>query len=263
MKSRKSFKRAGQLFLWLLFLTYCSSVSASKAKPSPQKAKAAHPVQQWLKKGHWLTRQYSKFSHLAGARLLLKAYKARPLHFQALLAASKACHFFAKHSSSKKKIRYWGQRGYKYALSMTKRYPRRAEGYFWSAVNAGHHARGGGVWVALTKGLAGKIERNAKKSVKLNPKLYGGAGQKILGRLYYRLPWPMKRLKKSEMFLRQNYKLSPRDPVVMFYLGETLWSRNKRKEARRLFKRCASLLHTSMHTKAAPRRCRRWLKKSS
>jgi tetratricopeptide (TPR) repeat protein len=252
------------LFCCILIAIGCGATSAfaivQKKKDTVPSAKKAHPVESWLKRGHRLTRRYSRLSHLAGARLLLKAWKVRPRQFKTLLAASKACHFFAKHAKQKKKIVYWGQRGFKYASLMRKRYPRRAEGYFWSAVNAGHHARGGGVWAAVTKGLAGKIERNARRSMKLNPKLYGGNAQKILGRFYYRLPWPMRRLKKSEKFLLQTYKLSPKDPTILFYLGETFWARSKKQKARRFFKKCAALYHPTMHAKASPRLCRRWLK---
>lgn len=214
-----------------------------------------------LKEAKVLERSALRSKRVLAAGKLMQVYKAVPNRFEGLLAATHSCNLRASLSTKKKEMMRWGKRGLAYAETIMKRWPARAEGYFWASVNAGQYARGGGVWVAITKGLAKKIEKLALASYKRNPKLYDGAAQRVLGRYYFRLPWPMRNLDKSLRYLRSAYRINTNHTATLVYLGETLWAKGKRAESRRMMRRC---VQNGKHRSTRPwmiKKCRRWLKR--
>lgn len=213
-----------------------------------------------LLEGGKLLKHKKKIRRVRGAYMLLKAYDSTPLRFKTLIAACKATNRLAADSADKQDIKRWGQKGWDLAKILIRRWPQRAEGYFWTAINLGQYARGGGVWVAMTQGLAGKIEKNAKESLKRDRKLYRGGAQRILGRFYYSVPWPLRKLKKSESYLREAMRLAPKDAGGIMFLGDTLWALGQKAEARKLYQRCASLLEPDLEPNTAPRRCQKKLR---
>jgi tetratricopeptide (TPR) repeat protein len=213
-----------------------------------------------LKRGYDLSEQRDRSSKLLGAEMLWRAYLLRPTEFDSLIAGSKSSEIKASHASKKSDIAKWGKQGWDLAQEIIKRWPERAEGYFWASINIGQYARGGGVWTAIRHGLAGKIEQMALESIKRNPKLYAGAAQRILGRYYYKLPWPMRKLPKSLKYLTEAYQQYPQNVTGMQFLAETLWDSGQKTQAIEMFRRCANA-HTAKITKGAAHFCRQWLQK--
>lgn len=214
-----------------------------------------------LKQGKRLEKMHQPEMQRKAATLLFKAHQLAPGRFQTLEGASHACNIMARLSKKKSAISKWGKRGAAYATKMIKRWPSRAEGYFWASVNFGQYARGGGVWVAITKGLAGKIEKMALASYKRNPRLYKGAAQRVLGRYYFRVPWPMRNLNKSLRFLEQAYRMEPKLAFNQYFLAETLWAKGKKSRAVRLYRSCASFRSHTGRAKTVGYKCHKWLKK--
>lgn len=216
-------------------------------------------IQKMLKEGHQLTRAKKKIDRIRGAYMLLKAYESAPIRFETLVGVCRASSQMAFESESNAEIKRWGKKGWEHAKMLVSRWPNRAEGYFWSSINMGQYARGGGVWVAITEGLAGKIEKMARESIKRNAKLYNGGAQRILGRYFYKLPWPMRNLQKSLGYLQTSHRLSPNDPTAQLFLADTLWALGKKVEARKLYQDCAKQWQSDMEPKATPRTCQKRL----
>lgn len=228
---------------------------------SAASAKSASLSVLW-KKVHRFEQSHRPSERAKAARLLIRLHQKSPQSFQGHLAFVRACALKAGLTRSRAKVTLWSKRGLKSAEKMKSRWPRKAEGYFWAAIHAGQYAKSGGVWAAITKGLAKKIERNALQSVRLNRRLYGGGAQRVLGRYYYRLPWPMRRLKKSLRFLREAAKLRPNHPNGMWFLADTLWALGRKSEAKRLYNRCAQVRGKPLRWAKAGKKCYEWLKKN-
>lgn len=242
----------------LLFVLVMSGIHAPVAQAEP-------PVDlaKWkslIKKGQALRWTHKKKLQLRRADLLWKAYLMNPKPFRSLEVGSIACNLRARHEKKGSRIKMWSKSGLVLAKEMRKRWPKRAEGYFWTAIHWGQYARGGGVWVAMTQGIAGKIVKYSEASLKRNRKVYRGGAQRVLGRYYFKVPWPWRRLKKSLKYLREAYKLAPRDSGGMLFLGETLLALKKKKEARIFMKKCASQWTKGLRKNASPSICRKWLK---
>ncbi|TNE49682.1 MAG: hypothetical protein EP343_10905 [Deltaproteobacteria bacterium] len=214
-----------------------------------------------IKKGQALRNSHKKAEQLRRAELLWKAYLMNPKAFRSLEVGSMACNIRARHAKNSTRIKMWAKSGIVLAKTMMKRWPKRAEGYFWSSIHWGQYARGGGVWVAMTKGIAGKVVKYAKTSLKLNRKVYRGGAQRILGRYYFRVPWPWKRKKKSLKYLQEAHRIAPKDAGGMLFLGETLYSMGQKKKAKAFFRKCSTQWTPGLRANAAPSRCRKWLKK--
>lgn len=240
-------------------LLCCPGTSWSAlAKQSQQATKS---VDYFLKEGRKRLSHRNSRKRQEGFQMLFKAYKMAPNEFKTLLGASEACFARANWSKKKSDIARWGRKGWHYSKKVMKRWPKRAEGYYWSSINLGQYARGGGVWVALSKGLAGKIERLALASLRRNPKLYKGAAQRVLGRYYYSLPWPMRKLKKSRKYLEAAHRIAPNHPGGQLFLGETLWKLGYKKRALKLFGRCGKRKFKNMHFHNVAKKCAALLKK--
>ncbi|GEM_PF-4069656 len=216
-------------------------------------------IQKMLKEGHRLTQANQKITRVRGAYMLLKAYESAPIRFETLVGVCRATNQLAFEASDNKEIQRWAKKGWEHAKMLISRWPDRAEGYFWSAINIGQYARGGGVWVAMTQGLAGKIEKMAQESIKRSPSLYHGGAQRILGRFYYKLPWPMRNLQKSLGYLQTSYRLAPKNPAALLFLADTLWDLGKKAQARNFYQGCAALWQSDMEPQATPRTCQKRL----
>ena len=251
---------------WLgcaIFCLFCCGVPALVfAAPQPR-ARAAK-TSKWaamLARADQLDKAKSKADKRKAADLMLKAYALAPRKRRSLIAAARACLIRAMLTKKGRDIVAWGRRGVKYAKQLMARWPNRAEGYFWASVNYGQYARGGGILVAITKGLAGKIEKMAIKSFRRDSSLYEGAAQRVLGRYYYRLPWPMRNLKKSALYLEHALKRFPKHTGNQFYLAETLWARGKKARALQLYRRCAKARSLKSSHANTGIRCYKWLRK--
>lgn len=235
------------LSLCVLSVSYASGIPA--------------PAKRWMKRADQLSKGYSHKAKRKAAKAWLKAHELAPDRFETMVAAARACNMLANTSKRKADIKRWGKRGWALAKKIKKRWPKRAEGYFWAAVNAGQYARGGGVWVAISKGLAAEVEKMCRASLKRNKHLYKGAAQKVLGRYYFRLPWPMRKLQRSLKYLNQARKLAPNDPSVLRFLADVYKYQGKKAKATTFYKRCARMFKKGMPHTSHPARCQKMLEK--
>lgn len=230
-----------------------------------QAEKGSVGIQQWkrlLKQGHALADMRPYRKQLLGAAKLWKAFQLYPKKWKSLEAGARACIIRASFAKSKRVISMWGKTGWHLGKLMIKMKPKRAEGYVWSSMLMGHYARAGNIWRAIKNGLGRGIKNMALESLKRNRKLYKGAAQRVLGRYYYKIPWPWKDYKKSYSYLLEAYNMAPHNIQGVFYLAETSWKLGKKKQARRLMKRCARSWIVGLKPKSSPDLCRAWLKEN-
>lgn len=214
---------------------------ADRGKGRVKVAMAKRVVQPlWKKlvgKGMALTVSTSKRQRHKGMGLLLRAHRLAPQELEAMVGAARV--YMLLGFGQPKRMARWGNRGWAIAKKMKQRWPGRAEGYLWSAIHIGLVAQGISPMSAFFRGLHKQIEKMAKASIQRDPSLYHGVAQRLLGRFFYKLPWPMKRMKQSRQYLSSAYRMAPYQPHGLLFYGETLKAMGQRYYAKRMFRRCA------------------------
>ncbi len=221
-----------------------------------------------LHKGTAMLAKKEKRHHYAGIRSLLRAHRLAPQRRETLVEACRAYMLLGLLSEKKVLKAKWSQRGRVLAKTLMKRWPKRAEGYNWTAVHIGMYANTTNPLAALFQGVPGKIEAFGKKAVKLNSNLYKGGAHRLLGRYYYKMPWPKKDLKRSLRHLQTSYRLDRSNAFSLLFLAETLLGLKQKSKARRLLQRCSRMPLTTplTHSGRAPQRsavlrCRKALRR--
>ncbi len=204
-------------------------------------APAAPPpdAQALLDRAAPLFEAHSRKLQLKGARMLRKAHKRDPEHLETMCGMSRA--FFARShwSNDRDKKRRLARKGVRWAERVIKRWPDRAEGYYWAALNLGLLAQSSGLLAAVQQGFAQRIQKNGLAALARNPALYGGATQRMLGRYYFVVPWPLRNRKRALELLEDGHRRRPTNVAGQRYLAEALWDAGQKKRATALFKRCA------------------------
>lgn len=240
----------------------CGAVGEVQANPSERAGWATW--KKLLHRGTAMLAKKEKRHHYAGIRSLLRAHRLAPTRRETMTEACRAFMLLSILSKKKGQKAKWSRRGRKLATKLMKRWPHRAEGYYWSAVHLGIHASSTNPLAVLFNGIPQKIEKFGNKAVKLNSKLYRGASHRLLGRYYFKMPWPTKNLRRSLRHLKASYQLDPGNAYGLLFLAETMLSLKKTRGAKRLLRRCSRmpLSNPLLHSGRAPQasavlRCRK------
>ncbi|MCK6513374.1 hypothetical protein L6R29_25885 [Myxococcota bacterium] len=228
----------------LLTMVTCFGASQAKAQPPQNHHNPRPSTAAWvamLDKGEELANAVNSHQRLQGTQLLLRSQKLAPSEFKTLVAASRASMLRGFASSKPEEMVRWGKRGWAYGREIVRRWPERAEGYYWSAIHLGLISKGSAPTTVLFNGYHTQMEKMAQIGIQKSPDSYLGIGQRILGRYYFRLPWPMRDVNKSLRYLRVAYRLAPNDALAVFYYAETLWELGQKDTAKALYRRCAKI----------------------
>lgn len=107
----------------------------------------------------------------------------------------------------------------------------KAEGHFWLGVSYGVFGEATGIMKSLS--LVGPIKLEMNTVLKIDPNCEGGGPDRVLGRLYYRLPWIAGGNKKKSLeYLQKSLKLAPANTLTKLYLADTYWSLGQKDKAR-------------------------------
>jgi tetratricopeptide (TPR) repeat protein len=105
--------------------------------------------------------------------------------------------------------------------------PGAAECYFWDSANWGQWALVYGKMAALREGAADRIKREATIAMLIDPKLDGGGGARVLGRLHDQTPhvpfitgWASG--KEAVKYLRESLKYDPTNKITIVFLAEAM-----------------------------------------
>ena len=176
---------------------------------------------------------------LLGARLLLRAHELGPDRLDTTAGVARAWFMRAYWSEKRAQVMSCTRRGLKWARRAAEKWPMEAEGFYWAAANYGLLAQATGILQAVNEGLATRIEKMGTAALKRNPELYDGAVQRLLGRYYQMLPWPLKKLDRAIELLEVAHRANPAHVAGNQYLGEALAEKGQKNRARALFQKCA------------------------
>ncbi len=182
----------------------------------------------------------SKRLQREGVQLLRAAHKQAPQRLETIAGLCRS--YFVRYWWSDDAARQGklARKGLRWARRLARRWPQKAEGHYWVSVMTGLVARVATIAEALEQGMAEKIERSALRAMKRDPTLYGGGPPRLLGRYYFEVPWPLRRVEKSRRLLEHAYRINPADATGQLYLGEVLAEVGESDRARTLFASCAS-----------------------
>ena len=123
--------------------------------------------------------------------------------------------------------------------------PGAGETFLWDAVNWGEWALAYGKMAAAREGAADRIRREATIAMLVDPKLEGGAPQRVLGRLHDQTPripfltgWASE--KEAVRFLNESLKVDPSNKITKVFLAEAMVSNdsNTKPQAMQMLKEC-------------------------
>jgi tetratricopeptide (TPR) repeat protein len=123
--------------------------------------------------------------------------------------------------------------------------PGAGETFLWDAVNWGEWALAYGKMAAAREGAADRIRREATIAALVDPKLEGGAPQRVLGRLHDQTPripfltgWASER--EAVRFLNESLKIDPTNKITKVFLAEAMVSNNSdtKPQAMQMLKEC-------------------------
>ena len=111
------------------------------------------------------------------------------------------------------------------------------EVYFWDAVNWGEWALAYGKMAAVKEGAADRIRREATIAMLVDPRMEGGGGARVLGRLHDQTPrvpfitgWASS--KEAVRFLSESNRADPTNKITRVFLAEALVSNDSDNKPR-------------------------------
>jgi tetratricopeptide (TPR) repeat protein len=109
--------------------------------------------------------------------------------------------------------------------------PNAGEVYFWDSANWGEWALVYGKLAAVRQGAADRIKRESTVAMLVDPKLEGGGGARVLGRLHNQTPhvpfitgWASDEL--AVKYLKQSLAADPTNKITRVFLAEAMVSVN-------------------------------------
>lgn len=101
--------------------------------------------------------------------------------------------------------------------------PEKPDAYYWRGVNNGKYGEAKGVLKSLS--LVKPIKKDMNKVLELNASYEDGGADRVLGRVFFKVPGIAGgSKKKSREHLLKSKELGPDDAMTRVYLGETLLS---------------------------------------
>lgn len=138
--------------------------------------------------------------------------------------------------------------------------PNDVRAQYWATVGIGLYSEGVGILTALSEGLEGKFLARGEAAMRLDPTYLLGSPQMLLGRFYFKLPWPKRDLEKSEAMLQATVKAYPTNLLAKLFFADTLWSRDKQDLARKQIDELLASKATDAQDRRSQEFAKRWLK---
>ena len=158
------------------------------------------------------------------------AKKALALYQKALLAAedkyesnwkmARIKYYIGSNTEKKKQKKIIFSQGIYNANKAIGLEPEKPDGYYWLGVNYGLLGAARGVLKSLS--LVKPIKKAMNKVIELNREYEDGGPDRVLGRLYFRLPGIAGGSKKKSLeHLLKSKEIGPNDPLTRVYLADT------------------------------------------
>jgi tetratricopeptide (TPR) repeat protein len=144
---------------------------------------------------------------------------------------SRVLYYIGEHTEKKKEKKNIFARGVYYAEKAVQLEPDKPDGHYWHGVNNGKYGETRGVLKSLS--LVKPIKRAMNKVIELDRSYEDGGADRVLGRVYYKLPGFAGGSKdKSLEHLLKSKEYGPEDAVTRIYLAETYLALKQKDKAR-------------------------------
>jgi tetratricopeptide (TPR) repeat protein len=167
-----------------------------------------------------------------------KALELDPQNFEAAWKLSKA-HWYQGNFSSAQDKKPFFEKGIEAGKKAIAIAPDRCEGHFWLGTNFALYAEGSSVFKAL--GLVDDVKSEVNRAMEIDENCECGGPQRVLGKLYARLPWFKGGSKgKATDLLKKSLELCPKDTQSRIFLAEIYIDEGKRPDAAQLLNQVLS-----------------------
>ncbi len=169
----------------------------------------------------------------AAVDLFQQAAKADPASADARWEGARAAYFYGEYteaaaSDSEKMAIY--SAGITLAKEAIVLAPKNVEAHFWLGVLDGVYGEAKGIFKSLA--LVPEIKQEMQTCLDLDPAVEGYGPDRVLGRLYYKLPWfKGGSTKKSIAYLEKSLAGAPTNALTKLYLAESYRSEGMKAEA--------------------------------
>jgi tetratricopeptide (TPR) repeat protein len=116
----------------------------------------------------------------------------------------------------------------------------RVEGWYWAAINIGAYANGAGIMASVKQGLGDELEANARKAAAIDAAYDHGGPNRVLGRFFYKLPWPLQDLDQASSLLETANQSDP-FCINLVFLAEVYIAQDQDDKARALLEQAAAM----------------------
>ncbi len=176
---------------------------------------------------HYISREVEK-ELLAAIETYEKVLLTQPSSFDGSWKLARAYWYRGNSSAADKKPFF--ERGIDAGEKAVLAAPDRCEGHFWLGINYALLAESSGVFAAL--GLVDDVKKEINRAMEIDENCECGGPQRVLGKLYSRLPWFKGGSKdKAVEFLKKSLELCPADTQSKIFLAEIYVEQKKFKEA--------------------------------
>lgn len=178
---------------------------------------------------------YQKMMDMETAKAALSKYhEAAGLlenKYEAYWRISRILYYIGDHSEKKKDKKSYFSQGIYYGKRAVELEPNRPEGHYWLGVNYGKYGEVRGVLKSLS--LVKPIKQEMNKVIEIDRSFEDGGADKVLGRVYFKLPgFAGGSKKKSLEHLLKAKEIGPNDPLTRLYLAETFLAMDEVAKAR-------------------------------
>ena len=169
----------------------------------------------------------------AAVDLFGKALKADPRSYEAAWEGARACYYHGHYDLTEApdaEVLALFQEGINRARAAVALNPKGAEGHFWLGVLDGVYGETKGIFKSLA--MVPEIKQEMAAALAISPSVEGGGPDRVLGRLYYKLPgFKGGDNAKSIEHLEKSLKDAPTNALTRLYLAETYKSEGMKDKA--------------------------------
>lgn len=167
---------------------------------------------------------YAEMKDMATAQEALSKYREALSKaedkYEAYWRTSRILYFIGDHTESKKEKKTIFSQGIYYARKAVALEQEKPDGYYWLGVNYGVYGEAKGVLKSLS--LVDDIKEAMNKVIDLDREYEDGGPDRVLGRVYFKLPgFAGGDKKKSLEHLLKSKEFGPNDPLTRYYLADT------------------------------------------
>lgn len=178
---------------------------------------------------------YMQMKDMATAEAILAKYREVLVgtedKYEVYWRLARIMFFIGDHTESKKEKETILAQGIYYAKKAIELESGKPDGHFWLGVNYGVYGETKGVLKSLS--LVDDIKEAMNRVIELDRSYEGGGPDRVLGRVYFKLPGFAGGSKdKSLEHLLKSKEFGPEDPLTRFYLAETYLKLDEVNKAR-------------------------------